>query len=95
MFKSLSPSLLALVPILFEYLSGGAAFPSVSLCISLPASTPLRSRAPTGVLGPTYTRHLYLGPVMGLDAITLRETRSNKDRRHLPEERSVEHSVRA
>lgn len=37
----------------------------------------------------------YLGLVMGLDAITLRETRSKKDQRYLPEKRSVERSVRA
>jgi hypothetical protein len=51
MFKSLSPGLLALVLMLFEYLSGGASFRCGSprswrLRISLPASTPLRSRNP-------------------------------------------------
>ena len=67
MFKSLPPGLLLSVLKLFEYLSGGAA---ISFCqslelasaaFSLLASTPLRSREPTDVLGPIYnlfnTRH--------------------------------------
>jgi hypothetical protein len=66
MFKSLPPGLLALVLMLFEYLSSRAAFsisPGVGICcISLLVSTPLRSREPTDVLGPIYnlfnTRHL-------------------------------------
>jgi hypothetical protein len=82
-----------------------------SACVSLLASTPLHPREPTDVFGPIYnpfdTRHLYsnsfaplcissyLGLVMGLDAITLRETRSRKDRRYLLEKRSVGRSVRA